>query len=81
MSQGYYTDQHLLDRGQYSGQGTYYGLSTDSEVFLNFTTRPYQQFKTCFLFMRISDVPEVFLPEYSQLAILHAAHFQRVVKP
>ena len=27
-----------------------------------------------------SDKPEVFLPKYSQTAILHAAHFRRVVK-
>ena len=32
-----------------------------------------------FLFALCSDEPEVFLPEYSQTAILHAAHF-RVVK-
>ena len=32
-----------------------------------------------FLFGLFSDKPEVFLPEYSQPAILHAAHFQRVV--
>ena len=28
-----------------------------------------------------SDDPEVFLPKYSQPAILHAAHFRRVVNP
>ena len=32
-----------------------------------------------FLFALFSDEPEVFLPEYSQPAILHAAHFRRVV--
>ena len=31
------------------------------------------------LFALFSNEPEVFLPEYSQPAILHAAHFQRVV--
>ena len=30
--------------------------------------------------MLFSDEPEVFLPKYSQLAILNAAHFRRVVK-
>ena len=33
-----------------------------------------------FLFALFSDEPEVFLPKYSQTAILHAAHFRRVVK-
>ena len=33
-----------------------------------------------FLFAPVSDEPEVFLPKYSQTAILHAAHFQWVVK-
>ena len=33
-----------------------------------------------FLFAIFGDKPEVFLPRYSQTAILHAAHFQRVVK-
>ena len=28
-----------------------------------------------------SDEPEVFLLEYSRPAILHAAHFRRVIKP
>ena len=32
-----------------------------------------------FLFALFSDEPEVFLPEYSQTAILNAAHFRRVV--
>ena len=32
-----------------------------------------------FLFALFSDVPEVFLPEYSQTAIFHAAHFRRGV--
>ena len=32
------------------------------------------------LFALFSDEPEVFLPKYSQTAILHAAHFRRVVK-
>ena len=29
----------------------------------------------------LSDELEVFLPKYSQTAILHAAHFRRVVNP
>ena len=32
-----------------------------------------------FLFAPFSDDPEVFFPEYSKPAILHAAHFRRVV--
>ena len=32
-----------------------------------------------FLFALFSDKPEVFLPEYTQPAILHAAHFRTVV--
>ena len=49
---------------------------------LNFTTQLYQYFSLFFLFALFSDKPEVFLPKYSQTAIpvLHAAHFQRVVK-
>ena len=58
----------------------YCGPSTASEMFLIFTTQPYQCFSVIFLFALVSDEPEVFLPEYSQSAILHAAHFQRVVK-
>ena len=35
----------------------------------------------CFSYFALfSDEPEVFFPKYSQTAILHAAHFQRVVK-
>ena len=30
--------------------------------------------------MLLSDEPEVILPIYSQAAILHAAHFRRIVK-
>ena len=40
----------------------------------------YTFFSVFFLFALFTDEPEVFLPEYSQTAILHAAHFQRVVK-
>ena len=47
------------------------------EYFRLVTTHVYQFF--CCLFALFSDKPEVFLPEYSQPAILHAAHFQRVV--
>ena len=32
-----------------------------------------------FLFALFTDEPEVFLPKYSQTAILHAAHFRRVI--
>ena len=38
---GYYTDQGPYGRGQYDGQGVYFGLSTTSEVFLIFTTQQY----------------------------------------
>ena len=44
-----------------------------------FTTQLYQYFSVFFLFALFSDEPELFLPKYSQTAILHAAHFQRVV--
>ena len=57
----------------------YCGLSTASEVFLIFTTQLYQYFSVLLLFALFSDEPEVFLPEYSQTAILHASHFRRVV--
>ena len=57
----------------------YCGLSTASEVFLIFTTQLYQYFSDFFLFELFSDKPEVFLPKYSQTAILHVAHFWRVV--
>ena len=60
-------------------KGVYCGLSTSSEVFLIFTTQLYQYVTVFFLFA-LSDEPEVFLPEYSQTAILLAAHFWRVVK-
>ena len=33
-----------------------------------------------FLFALFSDEPEVFRPEYSQPAVLHAAHFWRAVQ-
>ena len=51
-----------------------------SEVFLIFSTQLYQCFSVLFLFTLFSDEPEVFLPKYSQTAILHAAHLRRVVK-
>ena len=50
-----------------------------SEVFLIFTTLLYQILRAFFLFMLFKDEPEVFLLKYSQPAILHAAHFRRVV--
>ena len=65
---------------RYNGQGVYCGLSTASEVFLIFTTRLYQYSSVFSLFALFSEEPEVFLPKYSQTAILHAAHFRRVVK-
>ena len=41
----------------------------------------YTNMLVCFFLLAIvSDEPEVFLPKYSQTAILHAAHFRRVVK-
>ena len=36
---GYHIDQGPQGRGQYDDQGVYCGLSTVSEVFLNFTTQ------------------------------------------
>ena len=77
---GYYTDSGPMCLGQYNGLGEYCGKSTASEVFLIFTTQLYQFFSVFFLFTLFTDEPEVFLPEYSQRAILHAAHFRRVVK-
>ena len=47
-------------------------------MFLIFTTLLYQCL-VCFLFALFIDEPEVFLPKYSQMAILHAAHFRKVV--
>ena len=42
------------------------------------TTQLYQYLSVIFLFalVSVSDEPEVFLPKYSQTAILHAAHFR-----
>ena len=45
-----------------------------------FTTQLCQYFSMFCLFALFSDKPEVFLPKYSQTAILHAVLFQRVVK-
>ena len=53
--------------------------STSSEVFLIFATQLYQYFSVSLVFALVSDKPEVCLPKYSQTAIFHAAHFQRVV--
>ena len=47
-------------------------------IFFYYPTIPF--FTVYFLFALFSDEPEIFLPEYSQTAILHAAHFRRVVK-
>ena len=67
----------------------YCGLNTASEVFLILTTQLYQFFFIVFSLVALfkhsklvymgSDEPEVFLSKYSQTAILHAAHFRRVV--
>ena len=57
----------------------YCGLSTASEVFPILTTQLYQYLSVFLLFALFSDEPEVFLRKYSQTAILHAAHFPRVV--
>ena len=65
--------------GQYSDQEEYCGMRTDSEVFLIFTTQLYHFWVCIFLFALFNDQPEVFLSEYSLPAILHAAHFRRVV--
>ena len=48
-------------------------------MFLVFIAQLYQYFSLFFLFALLSDEPEVFLPKYSQTAILHAVHFWRVV--
>ena len=54
----------------------YCGLRTASEVFLISTTQLYQYFfSICTTYHKL----EVFFPKYSQTAILHAAHFRRVV--
>ena len=50
-----------------------------SEVFLILTTKLYKSFSAFSLFALFSDEPEVFLPECSQMAILHAADFRRLV--
>ena len=55
-------------------------MSTAFEVSLIFTTQIYQNFSV-FCSICTSGEPEVFLPKYSQTAILHAAHFRRVVDP
>ena len=54
-------------------------MSAASEVFLIFTTQLYQYFSVFCLFSLFNDEHEVFLPEYFQRAIRHAAHFRRVV--
>ena len=64
----------------YNGQRVYCGLSIALEVILNFTTHLYQYSSAVVTFPMFSDEPEVFLSKYSQTAILHAAHFWRVVK-
>ena len=49
---------------------------TASEVVLIFTTQQYQYLSVFCLFPLLSDEPEVFLPKYSQPAMLHVAHFR-----
>ena len=48
----------------------YCGLNTASVVFLIFKTQLYQYFSVFFLFALFSEEPEVFLPKYSQTAII-----------
>ena len=43
------------------------------------TTQLYKYFSVILLFAPVSDEPEVFLPKYSQTALLHAPHFRWVV--
>ena len=57
----------------------YCGLGAASEVFLIFTTQLYQYFCVFLLFASVCDTPEVLPSKYSKTAILHAAHFKRVV--
>ena len=58
----------------------YCGLNTASVVFLIFYYPTIPIFEcVSFLFAPFSEEPEVSLPKYSQTAILHSAHFQRVV--
>ena len=56
----------------------YCGPITASEVFI-FTTQLYQYLDVVFLSALVSDEPDVFLPKYSQTAILPAAYFRWVV--
>ena len=44
-----------------------------------FTSQLYHFFSVFLNFALFSDEPEVFLPNSSKTAILHAAHFRRVV--
>ena len=55
------------------------GCIVARQVFLIFTTQIYQYLSVISFFALVSDEPEVFLPKYSQTAILHAAHFRWVV--
>ena len=68
------TDRGPMGLGQYDSLGEYYGPRTASLCFL-FLLHNYSFFSVTLC----SDEPEVFLSEYSQIAILHAAHFRRVV--
>ena len=52
------------------GQYDHWGLNKASEVFLISTTQLYQYFSVYFLFAPFSEEPEVFLPKYSQTAML-----------
>ena len=48
-------------------------------VDLIFTTKIDRYFSVFFLYVLFFNEPEVFFPKYSRTAILHAAHFRRVV--
>ena len=66
---------------EYSCHVTYKDTQTELTDTLIEETQLYQYFGVFFFYSHyiVSDEPEVFLPKYSQTAILHAAHFQRVV--
>ena len=65
--------------GQYNGQEVYCGLSTASEVFLIFTTQPYQFLCIIMQSFPYVDKREVLQQEYSQHPILPSPHFWWVV--
>ena len=79
LPRGYYTDQSPYGRSKYDSQGVSCGPNTASGVFFIFTTQQDQCLSVLLLFALVSDETEVFIPKYSQIVILHAAHFRRVV--